>query len=167
MAYGLVQNAALADDVVQEAALVALSKLDQFRPGSDFAAWMARIVRYVGLNQARAQRRRRVAPLDTAPQQPAGPPAPPDLGLAADGQLPADQEWFGDRVTAALRRVAATPRICLLLRTVERLTYPEIAKLLRIPEGTAMSHVHRARMFLRKELADVEPTLSGERQSGV
>src|SRR6185503_14289646 len=42
-----------ADDVVQEAAIVALDKLHQFQPGTNFLAWMSRIVRYTALNHAR------------------------------------------------------------------------------------------------------------------
>ncbi|MCA8975519.1 MAG: sigma-70 region 4 domain-containing protein [Planctomycetes bacterium] len=41
-----------------------------------------------------------------------------------------------------------TTRICLLLRTVLDLPYPEIGEMLGIPEGSAMSHVHRARQQL-------------------
>src|SRR5262245_49459894 len=46
-----------AEDVVQEAAIVGLAKLDDFAPGSHFGAWMGRIVRYVALNHARASAR--------------------------------------------------------------------------------------------------------------
>jgi RNA polymerase sigma-70 factor (ECF subfamily) len=56
---------------------------------------------------------------------------------------------------AALVEVGEVPRACILLRTVEGLAYPEIAKLLGIPEGTAMSHVHRTRQLLRTRLASV------------
>ncbi|MCA8975518.1 MAG: sigma-70 family RNA polymerase sigma factor [Planctomycetes bacterium] len=46
-----------AEDVVQEAALQAMAKLATFRAGSDFTAWMARIVRFRALNQRRRLRR--------------------------------------------------------------------------------------------------------------
>src|SRR5262249_54943115 len=42
-----------ADDVLQEAAVVALSKLDQFNPATSFTAWMGQIVRFVALNESR------------------------------------------------------------------------------------------------------------------
>jgi DNA-directed RNA polymerase specialized sigma24 family protein len=41
----------------------------------------------------------------------------------------------------------------LLLRTVEKLSYAEIAALMDMPEGTAMSHVHRSKMALRERLS--------------
>jgi DNA-directed RNA polymerase specialized sigma24 family protein len=58
IAVGIVGDAALADDVVQEAAVVAYRKFDQFRSGTNFAAWMAQTVRYVALNEARREHRR-------------------------------------------------------------------------------------------------------------
>ena len=166
VAYGVVQDATLAEDVVQEAALVALSKIKDFRAGTSFTAWMAQIVRYVALNHARAHRRRRTTPIDSAAAEPAAPAAQPaglaEAGISTDGHLAHDQPYFDDRVVAALKRVADTPRTCLLLRTVEGLEYSEIARLLKIPEGTAMSHVHRTRQFLRRELADLRPTRAGD-----
>jgi RNA polymerase sigma-70 factor (ECF subfamily) len=171
IAAGIVGNAATAEDVVQEAALVALDKFEQFRqqdpPAADvqdgaagdelleFAAWMSQIVRYVALNQYRKDRRHRAASLSEGHGNGLARPAPasPPLQLTALGQLPDDQETFDDRVMRALQQVGEVARACLLLRTIELLDYKQIARLLEIPEGTAMSHVHRARRLLRRELA--------------
>ena len=158
IAVGIARNAALADDIVQEAAIVALAKLDQYRPGTNFTAWMGQTVRYVALNQTRKLRRRRVQPLDenTADSTPAGAQRTlqrDTLRLSAIGELPAGQANFDDQMVAALSGVSQTGRACLLLRTIEGMDYREIARILEIPEGTAMSHVHRARRFLREELA--------------
>jgi RNA polymerase sigma-70 factor (ECF subfamily) len=164
VAFGVVQDATLAEDVVQEAALVALSKFGEFRPGSNYTAWMAKIVQFVARNQARSRRRRRLVSLQSAAGQIAT-----DQGGTADhsrsalAALAADQPHFDDRMMAALRRVADVPRMCLLLRTIEGMEYAEIARLLGIPAGTAMSHVHRTRQFLRQELADLRPVGSEER----
>jgi DNA-directed RNA polymerase specialized sigma24 family protein len=40
----------------------------------------------------------------------------------------------------------------LLLRTIQKLSYTEIAEIMQIPEGTAMSHVHRSKNELRNRL---------------
>lgn len=168
---GIVQDRALADDVVQEAALTALGKLDQFdltQGDAGFAAWMSQIVRYVALNAARKARGRRADELDAdalpAAEGAGGASASADgrdLRLTPRGDLPADQRSFDDRVTNALRAVGETARCCLLLRTIEGLDYAEISRLLQIPEGTAMSHVHRTRLLLRERLADLEPRRGG------
>ena len=150
IAVGIVGDTAEAEDVVQEAAMVAYRKLDQFQPGTSFRAWSGTIVRNVALNTLRSTRRRR----DT-------------LGALADnkttralssmhgkGAIPAERV-LDSRVAEALADLGDVARACLLLRTVGELHYSEIATFLAIPEGTAMSHVHRARAFLRERLAPV------------
>jgi RNA polymerase sigma-70 factor (ECF subfamily) len=144
-----------AEDVLQEAALIALAKLDQFEPGTSFPAWMARIVRFVALNHAR-KRSDHLLPTEDLDERwnAAGnvPESEPDVEqlLALDG----DQTHFDDLVVAALRELAPVARACLILRSVRRLDYTELSELLGIPRGTAMSHVHRARNFLRERLRD-------------
>jgi RNA polymerase sigma-70 factor (ECF subfamily) len=160
VAIGIVSDASAAEDVVQEAALLALEKLDQFQPGTNFRAWMAQMVRFVALNHARRRQKHKAVTLEDASSQRAlsteTPPAGGELQLGKRGQLPPDQAHFDDRVLAALNSVGEIPRSCLLLRTIEQLEYSEIAKVLDIPEGTAMSHVHRTRQYLRERLADLE-----------
>lgn len=155
IAVGIARNAALADDILQEAAIVALSKLDQYRPGTNFAAWMGQTVRYVALNQSRKERRRRGQPLDKAIGCAASSESESrrdTLALSARGELPGEQRDFDDQIVKALGAVSETARACLLLRTVESLEYSEISRILDIPEGTAMSHVHRTRRLLRERL---------------
>lgn len=161
IAAGVVNDAALAEDVVQEAAIIALDKLGEFEQGTNFKAWMGQIVRYVALNHFRKHRHRRSAPLDPAIMEqvvlPSRSSEPiPELKLSGRGQLPAGQHHFDDIVVQALDSLTEVARACLLLRTVEGLSYAEVASLLEIPEGTAMSHVHRARRQLRDCLT--EPT---------
>ncbi len=146
-----------ADDIVQEAALVALRKLGEFQEGSNFSAWMAQIVRLTALNHVRKLGRQSTLPTDpltldqsaahSAISQNASP-----LAVGRDGQLTPYQKDFDDEVLAALADVAEIARACLLLRTVQQLSYDEIAATLQIPAGTAMSHVHRAREQLRARL---------------
>jgi RNA polymerase sigma-70 factor (ECF subfamily) len=159
IAAGVIGDPSLADDVVQEAAVIALGKLDQFRPGTAFTAWMGQIVRYVALNKGRAEMRRRPAGLGSGAFEPAAPPGRADeagrIDLSARGEMPANQDYFDDRIMRALGSVNEMARACLLLRTLEGLSYAEIARLLEIPEGTAMSHVHRTRLYLRERLADL------------
>jgi RNA polymerase sigma-70 factor (ECF subfamily) len=159
VAIGIVSDASAAEDVVQEAALLALEKLDQFQPGTNFRAWMAQMVRFVALNHARRRQKHKAVTLeDAAGRRPLTTESLPAtaLHLGSRGQLPPDQAHFDDRVLAALNSVGEIPRSCLLLRTIEQLEYSEIAKVLEIPEGTAMSHVHRTRQYLRDRLADLE-----------
>jgi RNA polymerase sigma-70 factor (ECF subfamily) len=74
--------------------------------------------------------------------------------VSPSGQIAPDQASFDDKLAAALQELSDEARSCLLLRIVEQLSYAEISALLNIPEGTAMSHVHRSKAALRKRLAD-------------
>jgi RNA polymerase sigma-70 factor (ECF subfamily) len=140
-----------AEDVLQEAALVGLSKLDDFEPGTSFAAWMGQIVRFTALNHRRKLARRahgEGAAIEASAQ--AGTPAFAEAGI-------------DPRMLAALETLGETARACLLLKVVLELDYAEIAELLAIPQGTAMSHVHRARAHLRTELGTADPDLAERR----
>ena len=145
------------EDVLQEAAVIALQKLDQFDPETNFAAWMGQIVRFVALNYGRKMARGRAGSV--------GPEVIDALavedeqhGAAAavtgDGRIGDAQTSFDDRVLEALVSLEETARACLLLRTVLDKSYREISLALDIPEGTAMSHVHRARKAMRRMLEE-------------
>lgn len=152
IAVGIVGDTAEAEDVVQEAAMVAYRKLDQFQPGTSFRAWSGTIVRNVALNSLRSTRRRRGTVGDLADANHTMTVLnSPGHG---NGALPSDKV-LDSRVAGALADLGDVARACLLLRTVGELHYSEIATFLAIPEGTAMSHVHRARAFLRDRLAPV------------
>jgi RNA polymerase sigma-70 factor (ECF subfamily) len=168
VAAGVLGQSAGAEDVVQEAALLALKKVGQFEPGTHFAAWMAQMVRFVALNHARKQSRSHAAPLDENDpasrglfNRRAATPPDDDLHLGRRGELPAGQRSFDDETTHALAGLSDVARACLLLRTLEGLDYDEIGRLLQIPQGTAMSHVHRSRMRLRERLMSRAPLHAG------
>ena len=172
IAVGVVGDADLAEDVVQEAGMIALEKLDRFEPGSDFTAWVGCIVRNVARNRARKERVRRTTSLDPALIDQASPSkfdgkASAGLGEShhpASGTLGIGDGDLGERVIRALAGVSDVARACLLLRTIEEMEYSRIARLLEIPEGTAMSHVHRTRRFLRERLADAVSDLPGSKE---
>lgn len=156
IAVGIVGDAASAEDVVQEAAVVALNKLDQYSAGTNFAAWAGQIVRNIAYNRARWDRRRAAHTHDFENvADKLDPTRPAAFTLAQDREsgLGPDAQEFHGRLLAALTEVAEIPRACLLLRTVEGLSYADISQLLGIPEGTAMSHVHRTRKSLRTTLS--------------
>ncbi len=164
IAAGVLGDPSEAEDVLQEAAVMALGKLERFEPGTSFTGWMGRFVKNVALNHARKVQRRDTHPLapetvaDLAPRDGrvlAGPGAnrsPVD----ERGEILEGQVEFDDRVLASLRELGADQRSSLLLRTVMGMSYREIASTLEIPEGTAMSHVHRARQRLRDALSEPE-----------
>ncbi len=139
-----------AEDAVQDAALSAMRRLDSFHAGTNFTAWMSKIVRFTALNQIR-HARRGPQPLSDEDTVPATDTAP-SVAVTSAGELLPDQSQFDDRVLHGLQSLSEEQRTCLLLRTVVDLSYREIAGMLGMPEGTAMSHVHRARHHLMERL---------------
>ncbi len=169
IAAGVLGSPSEADDVLQEACIQALGRLEQFQRGTSFPSWMGRFVRNVALNHVRKRVRREVhgaSPYSAAtPLEELAARSPGVIGgdlapIDPQGRLHEDQASFDDRLLAELKEIAAVPRACLLLRSLLELSYTEISEALGIPEGTAMSHVHRTRNLLRQRLG-VGETSSG------
>ncbi len=159
VAVSVLNDKALAEDALQESAIIALRKRGDFTPGTGFVPWMSAIVRYVALNQSRKTARSRTSSVDPALLDQTNEEAPIERrGTGSD-------EMFDDRVKAALETLSETARQCLLLRTIFDAPYSEIAQKLEIPEGTAMSHVHRARRTLRDRLAGSSATSEQHREA--
>jgi len=148
-----------ADDIVQEASMIALSKLASFTEGTNFTAWISQIVRLTALNYAKKANRRSAVTADPGmidrTADSVSPGAKDGVVSPKDGRLAENQAEFDDEVLSALRDLSEEARACLLLRVVQRLAYSEISKALQIPEGTAMSHVHRAKQLLGKRLKGI------------
>lgn len=157
VAAGVTGERQSAEDIVQEAAVIAFEKIDQFQPGSNFSAWMAEIVRRCALNYRRKVQHRRTFAADPtilAESHSGDFPAEGGWPIASEsGELAPDQTSFDDELSRALQTLNIEARSCLLLRVIENLTYAEISELLNIPEGTAMSHVHRSKSALRRQLS--------------
>ncbi len=152
IAAGILGSPSEAEDVLQEACLMAFPKRAEFRLGTNFTAWLGRFVRFVALNHLRKRVRRGTHAEDPGRIEEefvGGAVLPVD----ERGSLHADQQDFDDRLVRALAGLAPVACSCLLLRAVLELEYREIAEVLEIPEGTAMSHVHRSRAALRIWLA--------------
>ena len=166
VAAGFTVDRASAEDLVQEAAVVALEKLGAFTPGTNFRAWMAQIVRLRAMNQNRKAVRQRTSPVDPVAldRQQVERKSPESTPVTADRLVNDVESQFDDRLLAALQTVAEIPRACLLLRCVADLSYQEISTMMESPEGTAMSHVHRAKQKLRNLLRHDEtvPQPGGE-----
>jgi RNA polymerase sigma-70 factor (ECF subfamily) len=131
---------------------------------------MAKIVRYIALNQSRRTKRQPTnvdpAAMDDSLASRASDLAPKPPLVGPHGELDLSRAPFDDRVMHALNSVSDIARACLLLRTIQNLSYDEIAKALEIPAGTAMSHVHRTRIVLRERLAEMDPTRDQQKGGG-
>ena len=140
-ARSLVHDAAKADDLVQSALERALTHWHQFDQRRDMLVWLLAIAH----NAQRDQQRRdhRLSVLDPEQLQHVQDERGSDAG--ADVALQMD-------LTAALLRLNPDQREALLLVCVEQLSYAEVAEVTRVPVGTVMSRVCRARAAMRDHL---------------
>lgn len=141
-----------AEDMVQMAVSIAIDKKEQFESGNHFVAWLCTTVRNCSLNHRRKIIGRKT--LATDPVVMAAITNVPDVANkqpidSTSGQLLPDQNAFDDEVLRALQSLPEESRTCLLLRIVLNLSYTELSELTGLPEGTAMSHVHRGKKKLR------------------
>lgn len=145
----LTQNREEAEDLVQETYVKALRGFAGFTPGTNFRAWIYRILRNTFLtSRTGLKATAATTSLDDEQMQPILPATdetPEHLLLAR-----ADQQM----IQAALERVPAHYREVILLCDVEEMSYQEIADTLAIPIGTVMSRLSRARKAMRQLLSE-------------
>lgn len=140
-----------AEDLVHDAFLRALDRIDQCGPGRPFAPWFFRLLTTQALN-ARRNRARRAT--DEVPDDVAGSaPGADDAVVARD---------TATRVRAALAQLPERQRAAVELVELEGFTSADAAAVLGIPAGTIRWHLHEARRALRALLADLAPTPQGE-----
>jgi RNA polymerase sigma-70 factor (ECF subfamily) len=135
-----------AEDLVQETFAKALRGFDSFMPGTDFRAWMFRILRNTFLTSRTGLRAKLTVPLDTEDEAPVAVTweTPETLALASATR---------EALQCALADLPVAYREVILLCDVEEMKYQEIAEVLTIPIGTVMSRLARGRKLLRQALA--------------
>ncbi|HZW97103.1 MAG TPA: sigma-70 family RNA polymerase sigma factor [Candidatus Eremiobacteraceae bacterium] len=132
-----------AEDLVQETYAKALKGFSSFQPGTNFRAWIYRILRNAFLTSRTGLQATATVPLDLDGEAEALPTAketPESILLQrSDLQL----------VQKAMEQLPVAYREVLLLCEVEEMSYQEISATLSIPIGTVMSRLSRARQALR------------------
>jgi len=145
-AYWLTQNREEAEDLVQETYAKALKGFSSFQQGTNFRAWMYRILRNSFLTSRTGLRAKLTIPLDAEEN---------GSDLAVEPATP-ETIFLSRTDTEAVRRaIEDLPlhhREVILLCEVEEMSYQEIAESLSIPIGTVMSRISRARRTLRGSL---------------
>ena len=140
---------ATAQDLVQEASLNAWRGFGSFEKGSNFRAWIFRILTNAFINRYRREGKAPVS-TDFAEMEPSAPVETPHL-TAEDVERLGDA--LGDEAARSLAKLPPEFRSVFLLSTFEDMTYKEIAGVLEVPVGTVMSRLFRARELLRTDLA--------------
>ena len=150
----LTGQAADAEDLVQEAVLLACRGFSSFQTGTNFRAWFFRILTNAYFSKYRRLRRQGTSvELEDSPElylfmqsADAGLHRYTDPAGAVMDRLDTGQ------VTAAIDALPEEYRAAAALYLVNDMAYDEIASTLGVPIGTVRSRLHRARRMLQRAL---------------
>jgi RNA polymerase sigma factor (sigma-70 family) len=161
LACWLARNPADADDLVQETYLKGLRGYAGFEAGTNFKAWIFRILRNTYLTSRTGLAARRTVALEDELEE---------TGLLPESAIETDTPEslmlrLSDKaaVEAAMGQLPPPLLEVILLCDVEEMKYKEIATVLEIPIGTVMSRIARARQALRLSLQNNQHQLKGVR----
>jgi RNA polymerase sigma-70 factor, ECF subfamily len=149
----MTRNTAEAEDLVQDTYLRAYRFFNKFEEGTNFKAWIFKILTNTFINKYRKKiRTPQQVQLDKV-----------EFGLESEDEQKAVKEWsgfdeanyeelFDDDIKAALAQLSDDFRMVILLADVEGFAYKEIADIINRPIGTVMSRLFRGRRMLQKVL---------------
>jgi RNA polymerase sigma-70 factor (ECF subfamily) len=149
----MTRNTEEAEDLVQDTYLRAYRFFDKFEEGTNFKAWIFKILTNTFINKYRKKvRTPQKVHLDKV-----------EYGLEAEDETKKQGEWggfeeekyegmFDDDITSALSQLSEDFRIVILLADIENFSYKEIAEIIERPIGTVMSRLFRGRKILQKIL---------------
>jgi RNA polymerase sigma-70 factor (ECF subfamily) len=131
-----------ADDLVQETCMRALSRVEQYEPGTRLDSWMYRIAQNLWLDRMRAKKVRGVRVTLDAAEDVSG----------SDGRDIVDSRLSLATVSAALSELPEDQRVLVALVCIDGVSYKEAASITGAPIGTVMSRLARARRQLHAQL---------------
>ncbi len=141
-------NETEAEDLVQDAYLRAFRFFDKFEKGTNFKAWLFKIIKNIYINKYRKESKTPQM-MDVSDAE--------TLGSLSETETPEQQifdKLLDDDITKALDSLPDDFRLTLIMSDLEGFSYKEIAEILDCPIGTVMSRLHRGRRLLRKILYD-------------
>lgn len=154
VALGVTREHADAEDVAQEAFLVALERLEECRDPTRFAGWLTTIVKNRARNLLRREQLREGEPVPF--QVPSGTPGP---------DRETERAMLRGALAQAVGQLSPLQREVVLLHDLEGWKHREIAERLGMPSGTVRSHLHFARRRLREILGEAIDPRTGSQDT--
>ncbi len=151
LVYRMLGNREEAEDVTQETFLRIHSRLDMFRQGGSFAAWVRRIATNLCIDSLRRRREQAVS-LDQQLESGVE-PADERAGSRPDERLAMGED--ARRVVEAVGKLPARQRAVLVLRHIDGLKIDEIARTLKMPRGTVKTLLFRGRRAVRELVGEL------------
>ncbi len=143
------KNQATAEDITQEVWVKIAKVAPQYQAQGQFKAWVFTMTRNMCFNKLKADKRLQFKEDMT------------ELSELAEPSITAEDKMLSDakmgQVNEILSELPENQKVCLLLVTVEGLSYEEVANCLSISLGATKSLIHRARKTLNERLGDQNP----------
>jgi RNA polymerase sigma-70 factor (ECF subfamily) len=146
-----------AEEILQDVFWQVVRNIHSFRAESALSTWIYRIATNASLTRLRKRRKNADVPLDEA----LGPPMTEDGRIAQPvvdwTGLPSDEldrKELAQRLEAAINELPPEYRSVFVLRDIEGLSAEQAYDVLHLSLPALKSRLHRARLFLRKQLAD-------------
>ena len=154
IAYSVLNNAADAEEVAQEAFLKALKGLRSFRGDAKFSTWLVQIA----LNEARARLRQNRSHLHQSLDEGSGTQDSEymPMDLADWREIPSEaleRKELKQRIEETLETLRPIYREVLVLRDIQHLSIAETSQALGISEDLVRTRLRRARLQMREALA--------------
>jgi RNA polymerase sigma-70 factor (ECF subfamily) len=138
-----------ADDLSQETFIKAFLALPHFIDGHDFFSWIRKIALNNCFNYLKKWKRERALKMEENVARP--------NFLSSPHESPPDtvqRDEMERKFKEAFKTLPPDQRIIFALRAFEDMSYEEISHALRIPPGTVMSRLNRARKKLKAHMAE-------------
>ncbi|MBD3366557.1 MAG: sigma-70 family RNA polymerase sigma factor [Candidatus Eisenbacteria bacterium] len=147
VAWRMVRDDDVAEDVAQEAFIKVFRHIDRFQERSSIYTWIYRITVNIALNKLKRDRFRKMVPL--------GDFGRPDRSANADPARRALSNELAERVDEAVKELPEKQRLVFTLKFYEEMSHREIAEVVGCSEGTSKANYFHAIRKLRKALADL------------
>jgi len=148
VAYKFVGRHDEAEDLTQDIFLKVFKSLDTFDRRANFQTWLISVSRNLCIDHYRSVRKERETidrDVDSTDV------TPPSVGTP--GQIAAlEQRDRVELLRQAMAGLPATLRTAVLMRDIQECSYHEIARKLKLPEGTVKSRINRGRTELARQI---------------
>ncbi|HXO22714.1 MAG TPA: sigma-70 family RNA polymerase sigma factor [Thermoanaerobaculia bacterium] len=154
-AYRMTRNSEDAEDLVQETYLKAYRYYDKFEEGTNFKAWLFKIMKNTFINNYR-KKQQTPALSDFSDIEES---FESQVSEEAARQIKNPEEEFlenvlDEDVQGALDKLPPDYRMVVILADLEGFSYKEIADILEVPVGTVMSRLYRGRRLLEAAMLE-------------